>query len=439
MKKYRISKISLMTIGIMVFTLMGSYSFFAGKAKSLSWYMFFYGKIIVFFSFGLYCYFQLKKEERKFARWIMALLCFPALAAFLYSCIIWVIQGTTLAYVTRAISDTLFKCVALASGVILAFRLKDNAIKCTLVSGCVVYIISLLIGFVTQGTNMFSMLNVIGRKTSIAENYVELHELAYIIGLYIVFHLFIYKRKRIRISKGMMIAVLFFFIIAWKRIGILAVILLGVYGYFFYRKKPKKKEFYLLVTGIITIVVCHLYVSLSASDKLASLLNDKGINMMGRDIIYSYFRQFCTYSIEFIGRGVGFAGRQFDNVTSENLFNMSAIRAMHNDFFKIYIELGFIGFTVWGAYWIIRIPLKIKNKIDVNASFSCMLLIIYTFVLYTTDNTDAYFNYQMQLALLVSLTCCTRCYIGRNPLLAVGKDDRRTFLTQDSEDKGVQE
>ena len=431
------SKISLMTIVLMVFSLMGSYSFFAGSIGSIAWYMFYYGKHVIFFVFGIYCYLQLRREEKKFAKWIVALLCIPAVVAFLYSCVLWVIQGTTMPYITRAISNTLFKCIALASGAIIAIRLKDSAIKCTLVSCCVVFIISLLIGFATQGTAMFRMLNVLGRGISSAENYVELHEIAYIIGLYIVFHLFIYKIKKIRISKGMMIALLFFFFIAWKRIGIFAVVLLGVYGYFFYRKKPHKKAFYLLITGIVMVIVCHLYVSMSASNELALLLRARGINMMGRDIIYSYFRRFCTYSLDFIGRGVGFTGRQFDFVTSADLYNMASVKAMHNDFFKIYIELGFIGYAVWCAYWTIRIPSKIKNKIDVNAAFSCMLLIMYTFILYTTDNTDTYFNYQLQLGLLISFICYSKCYVGSNKLFAIGKGESVTLENHTIAKNGV--
>ena len=120
-----------------------------------------------------------------------------------------------------------------------------------------------------------------------------------------------------------------------------------------------------------------------------------------------------------MGHGIGFTGRQFDFVTSADLYNMASVKAMHNDFFKLYIELGFVGFAIWCYWWAIRIPRKISSKFDINAAFSCMLLIMYTFILYTTDNTDTYFNYQMQLGILISLICCTQCYIGKSKLLAV--------------------
>lgn len=413
----------------MVFSLMGSYSFFTGSIGSMTWYLFYYGRYIIFLVFGIYCYLQLKKEEKKTARWIIALLCIPALAAFLYSCVLWVINGTTMPYVTRGISNTLFKCIALAGGAAIAIRLKDNVIRCTLISSFVVYSISLLIGFATQGFTMFKMLNVVSRGMVAAESYVELHELAYVFGLYIVFFLFIYKNKKIKISKGATIFMLFLFILAWKRIGILAVLALAIYGFFFYRKKQHKKAFFILVTGIVMVIVSHVYVSFSASNELALLLRGYGINMMGRDIIYSYFRRFCTYSIDFLGQGIGFTGRQFDFVTSADLYNMASVKALHNDFLKIFIEIGFVGFAIWCFWWAIRIPTKIRNKVDINAAFSCMLLIMYTFILYTTDNTDSYFNYQMQLGVLISFICYSRCYMGREGLFAISRHSSNSSQT----------
>ena len=422
MKSYKISKISLLTIILMEFSLMGSYSFFTGGIGSITWDLFYYGRYIIFMVFGLYCYLQLKKEQKKVARWIVALLCIPAIVAFLYSCVLWAIHGTTMPYVTRGISDTLFKCIALAGGAVIAIRLKDDVINCSIISAFIVSSISLAIGFATQGTAMFKMLNVIGRGMSQSESYVELHEIAYILGLYIVFLLYIYKTKKIRISKVTAFFIVFFFILSWKRIGIFAVFALAIYGYFFYRKKPHKKAFYLTVTGVVMVIVCHVYVSFSASNELALLLKSYGINMMGRDIIYGYFRRFCTYSIDFLGQGIGFTGRQFDFVTSADLYNMASVKAVHNDFLKLFIELGFCGFAVWCAWWSIKIPSNIRSKYDINAAFSCMLLIMYTFILYTTDNTDSYFNYQMQLGILISFICYSRCYSGRDGLLTINKN-----------------
>ena len=434
MRRHKISKISLMTIILMAYSLMGSYSFFTGSIGSMTWRLLYYGRYIVILFFGICCYLQLKKGEKKTARWIISLLCMPGLVAFLYSCVLWMIHGTTMPYVTRGISNTLFKCIALAGGAAIAIRLKDDVIRCTIASSFLVYSISLLIGLSTQGFAMFKMLNVIGRGMSAAENYVELHELAYVLGLYIVFFLYIYKNKKIKITRGTTLLMLFFFALAWKRIGILAVVILAFYGFFFYKKKPHKKAFFIMATGIAMVLVCHVYVSFSASNELALILRGYGINMMGRDIIYSYFRRFCTYSIDFPGRGIGFTGRQFDYVTSAELYNMASVKALHNDFLKLFIELGFVGFAIWCAWWTIEIPTKIKNKIDINAAFSCMLLIMYTFILYTTDNTDSYFNYQMQLGILISFICYSKCYTGRKGLFAID----RHFFNSSQQTKTVQ-
>lgn len=40
----------------------------------------------------------------------------------------------------------------------------------------------------------------------------------------------------------------------------------------------------------------------------------------------------------FMGKGVGFVGRQFDYTTRADLYHMVSIRALHNDFFKMYTK-----------------------------------------------------------------------------------------------------
>mgnify|MGYP007104309312 CR=1 FL=1 len=193
---------------------------------------------------------------------------------------------------------------------------------------------------------------------------------------------------------------------AWKRIGIFAVAMAYLYFVLFSNSKRSNKSFFVRVTGIVGTFICLIYVSLVVSGEFVTLLKSLGIDMMGRDIIYTYFRQFTTFSPTFMGKGVGFVGRQFDYATRADLYNMVSIRALHNDFFKIYIEIGFIGFIGWVIWWLIRLPQIIQKRYGVKKGIYLSLFVLFAFILYTTDNTESYINFQMELSAIITYISC---------------------------------
>ena len=196
------------------------------------------------------------------------------------------------------------------------------------------------------------------------------------------------------------------FIIAWKRIGIFAVAITYLYFVVFSRSKKGNKSFFVKMTGIIGTIICLAYVSLIVSGKFVTLLQSLGIDMMGRDIIYAYFRKFTTFAPTFMGKGVGFVGRQFDYTTRADLYHMVSIRALHNDFFRMYIEIGYIGFIVWVFWWMIKMSQIIQKRYGVKKAFICLLFILYAFILYTTDNAESYTNFQMLLSAIITYISC---------------------------------
>lgn len=55
----------------------------------------------------------------------------------------------------------------------------------------------------------------------------------------------------------------------------------------------------------------------------------------------------------------------------------------------------------------------LMKKYGIEKAFICLLIIIYSFVLYTTDNTESYTNYQFHLvAILTYISCFYERKIG---------------------------
>lgn len=416
MAELRIKKKSIFAYIAMTFSFIGTCSIFQGNAGSLQWALFYYGGPLILILLSLYYVsinrdIRVRKERKIFVR----LFCVPRVIMLLYSCIIWIASNASFTYVSRGISNTLFQCVAYICGVCIACGEKDDILEISLASAITVFGLAYLNGFIQNGISFVHALNPFD---SIADNfrkYTELHEVAYILGLCILMNLIIEKHTSLKKRNVLFWISVVLFIISWKRIGIFAVVMTYLYFVFFSNNQNRNESFFVKITGIGGTIICLIYVSLVVSGEFVTLLKLFGIDMSGRDIIYTYFRQFASFSLKFMGRGVGFVSRQFDYTTSADLYNMVSIRALHNDLFKMYIEIGFIGFSVWIIWWLIKFPMIIQRRYGVKKSFLCLLFIIFSFILYTTDNTESYINYQMELSAIITYISCF--YIDRNTII----------------------
>lgn len=381
---------------------MSAYPVFYGEVKSPIWYLLYYGKYLLSLSFILYSFTKRKSDanavylRKKFNRNFV--LCPIVILA--YSICIWTLNTPSFNFITRGISNTLFNCISYATGIAIACSLKEETPKCAIIAALTVYCISIFLGLLHGGGDFLKNCLFL-RSTSAQGAYTELHEVAFVIGLYLLFLLFMNKKRFIKNTRCMTIMCILFYIIAWKRIGLAAFIFVALYIIIIRRKTARLTSKLMYVTGIVTIAICLIYVAFSTSDNLILILNRQGIDMMGRNIIYSYFRRFCDFTPLFLGRGVGFVSRQFDYATEADLYNMVSIKALHNDLMKMYIEVGFAGFVVWCYYWLINIPKKIVKYANVQAGFYSLCLLLFAFITYTTDNTGEYYNFQMHLIMLL--------------------------------------
>lgn len=74
----------------------------------------------------------------------------------------------------------------------------------------------------------------------------------------------------------------FAFIVAWKRVGILALIITYLYFLIFNKNGKRDKLFFVKVTGIAATIVCLIFVSMIISGAFTDILGRYGIEMMGR-------------------------------------------------------------------------------------------------------------------------------------------------------------
>ena len=334
---------------------------------------------------------------------------FPWIAILVYSVIVWLSQHTATPYITRGLATVISNVIPILFGFALIELYGKRSLKLIIVAVGLMTITNYMMGLVVNGPSFIIHLFTIFQEEITSIKYIELHELAFISGLLLLYY---FLKKDYKIDKFWILIVGACFLFAWKRIGLLALAVAFLFYIIVKIMTDKSKKFSIYFGALLAIIICLVYVALCTSDELTRMLDYFGINMMGRNILYSYFAQFCDFSLFYPGRGIGFVSRQFNYITIEDVgFVMYQLKqGLHNDFMCLYIEMGMIFFIIWLFYQLLYIPQKINRYFGTRTALFCFSLIIFNFVTYTTDNTLRYFVFQTTYIVLV----CVLCYDGQN-------------------------
>ena len=209
----------------------------------------------------------------------------------------------------------------------------------------------------------------------------EIHELAFCLGAYLIYMFF--KPNKSIVFFILLGLTLFCFTAAFKRIGMIAIVVaLGFAWLLKIIAKLKKDTAMRITVGLSVLLVLVLigYVGIIKMD-VFTLLEEAGIDTSGRVVIYNAVDKFYEFSPEFLGNGIGFLTYQLSS-------NMSlAVHAVHNDFLQYFIDLGFWGYILWLCSMIIfRVCYFGKNG-NTNKAILTLALTIYLVVVSSTDNT----------------------------------------------------
>lgn len=110
---------------------------------------------------------------------------------------------------------------------------------------------------------------------------------------------------------------------------------------------------------------------------------------MGRNDLYDFVKEFYYIGITYKGQGFEFITLLFQNAEYGTL-NMAKIGALHNGFLTVYIEFGFIGFFIWNGFWLLS-HMNWISRYGKETLRLYLVLTLYLFITYLTDNTAFYF------------------------------------------------
>ena len=178
----------------------------------------------------------------------------------------------------------------------------------------------------------------------------------------------------------------FCFLVAFKRIGIIAIVIAVALGWFLKFAAKLKKSIARNLIIFFTVMLVLVLIGYIAIIKLDvfELLEQAGIETSGRVQIYNAVDKFYEFTPAFMGKGIGFLTYQLSS-------NMNVgVSSVHNDFLQYFIDLGFWGYILWLiSMTLVRVCyFGAKGKTE-NAIIT-FALTVYLVIVSSTDNTINY-------------------------------------------------
>ena len=161
----------------------------------------------------------------------------------------------------------------------------------------------------------------------------EVHELAFCLGAYLIY-MFLKPKKGV-VYATLMVLTLFCFLSAFKRIGIIAIVIALALGWglkWIAKFAPKTALRIATVLSVVIVVLLVGYIGLIKIE-IFSMLEEIGIETSGRVDIYHAVDKFYEFSPQFLGNGIGFLTYQ---LSGEMHVGVSSV---HNDFLQYFIDL----------------------------------------------------------------------------------------------------
>ena len=236
-------------------------------------------------------------------------------------------------------------------------------------------------------SELIKLVVTFGEVTEPMVKEVEIHDLTIAFGVLMIYALLdreLYGRWVVFLIS------LFFSVTGLKRIVFLAAVIC-VAAYFIVRKLSEKH----LRTIVIASALCWFFFTLLYITAIHGGLYDWyekiGIDTKGRYLIYWYANQNYRMSPLYMGHGYGFSGQAW-NVSAGSGFIQDAL---HNEYLRTYMEIGFPGYLMWFFLYFVTRPLYFLKKQGQKGGALFIVLVMFLAFTYLTDNTYYYYYTNM--------------------------------------------
>ena len=329
----------------------------------------------------------------------------PYLIPLIDSFCIWIIHYNDASNMQRGLQYTFYQILQILTATAVVYVCGSKGVwlwlmALALANGITFVEVVLEYGLPQTFNSFWILLLTFGNDTRAEMRALEIHDTTFSYGPFLIL-LLIYRNK-IKHWKLYLIIQTFFFLLGLKRIAIAAIVLAVILVEILSRKKQKLVSRFVHIVWIFAIIGQLVYIWLVHAG-LFNWLEEMGLDTKGRDLIYQYVIKQYDFDITFFGRGLGFSQLEWD--VGGRWQTQLRQDAYHNDYLKMFVEIGFIPYIMW-IWTHIWYRFDKFFKFNRNTGLVFFAVMIYTLINYMTDNTFYYFYVtgQTYMTVLGSLT-----------------------------------
>ena len=362
-------------------------------------YSYLFGLLFIFLTFW---HFLLHPDTDRaiFVGKASAVLMFPYLFSIAWSMSLWVFNLSQIRMITRGLFFPVYQLIAIGVGASAVYCFGGKGIFYQFASMTVSYLILAAYQAAQGGIGEFLYEYVVllqsgATLTGPLMKEMEKASLGHGFGLFLLYFLVTEGARKRKLLLFLRTLPLFF--MGYKRsalFGLLAAVAVSV---FVGRIKEQKSQA-VLAFSVALSAAGLLYIWSIFSGTLDALAEVVRIDSMGRLEIYDTMKEYCSFSLGYLGKGLGFVSYMIGRGLIDVGYEFAG--DIHNDMFRQFIELGMIGFCLWSlSYFVFRV--KVLSKIDVWCGRFTLVCSIYCFVCYLTENM--YYRFSTNTVLAVGL------------------------------------
>ncbi len=318
--------------------------------------------------------------------------CVPLIVTILASLFIWFMGQVDTAVIARGLSgafvyNNMISFTLAAVAFLYIFGEKGiwyNLIAILISNMLIIFTVILQNGIGVFFSEFVRLIVTFAGETGDVIVQAEIHELAFCLGAYLIYMLFNFKKN---IVFFILLALTgFCFLAAFKRIGIIAIVValgLGFALKFVAKFKESTAKNLSVIFSVVLVLLLIGYIAIIKLD-VFTLLEKAGINTSGRVEIYNAVDKFYDFSPEFLGNGIGYLTYQLS--TNMNV----GVSSVHNDFLQYFIDLGFWGYILWLVSMTTLRVCYFGSKGKTDNGILALALTVYLIIVSSTDNTMNY-------------------------------------------------
>lgn len=326
---------------------------------------------------------------------------FILVGIIVWSIFLWIINLETVEFILRGATKFMFQFLVVLIIFAGTYMFGERAIYTTFYGMVLANTTILLINLVAFGpadsiNSVISMVTV-GEQAGFVRA-MEIHDVTFTFGFFIIYFLFFAQHNKERVI-GLIVA-LFYFLLGWKRIALMALPITVLFALLIGRMRSKHRIPLMRTIAWTAVIMSFLYVAATRFGWFEVITNYFNIDTMGRNEIYDYIEKYYKISIGFIGYGFEYTTVILQQIMQSDPDAHIGVLALHNNILTLYIEMGFIGFWAWMVYtWVFQLNWMLTHWGE-KVAMLFFLCELYIFITYTTDNTLYYYYSSLVLRLM---------------------------------------